>query len=130
MKPLFITLTVLAIISQTVHTYFVFNSFSRLSGGLKLFQSVIFCSIISIAIFAFVIIGNPALALIGALVEVVINLYYYGTDYFENGIRYIKAENRRAAVLRYWRRNWIAFFFGLIIPMLIYIFAQQLILLK
>lgn len=124
MKTLFIILTIAAIVSQTVHTYFVFNSFSRLKGWLKLFQSVIFCGIISVAIFAFVIIKNPGLALLGAVVEIVVNIYYYGMDYFENGLR--ARVHTRESVLKFWRQNWAAFFFGILIPMLIYVFALQL----
>jgi hypothetical protein len=124
MRELFIILTIAAIVSQTVHTYFVFNSFSRLKGWLKLFQSIVFCGIISVAIFAFVIIENPALALLGAFVEVVINMYYYAMDFFENGIR--ARVHTRESILKFWRINWVAIFFGLLIPMLIYVFALQL----
>jgi hypothetical protein len=111
-----------------VHTYFVFDSFSLLKGRLKLFQAVVFCGIISVAIFAFVIVGKPALALLGAFVEVVINMYYYAKDFFENGIR--ARINRAESILRFWRKNWIAIFFGIIIPVLIYVFSLQLIELK
>jgi len=124
MRNLFIALTIAAIVSQTVHTYFVFNSFSRLKGWLKLFQSIVFCSLISVAIFAFVIIKNPALALLGAFVEIVINMYYYSMDFFENGIR--ARIHRRESIRIFWRKNWVAVFFGLMIPMLIYVFALQL----
>lgn len=135
---LFLALVVMTIISQTIHTWFVFQSFSRLQGGLKTFQSVIFCSIISIAIFAFVIIGRPWLALLGAVIEIIINMYYYAMDFFENGIkrgsRTVDAVEAKAvrnlAIITFWRKNWVAIFFGLLIPMLIYVFALQMILLK
>jgi len=128
MYTLFLILTVAAIISQTVHTYFVFDSFSRLKGRLKLFQAVVFCGIISVAIFGFVIINKPALALLGAFVEIVINMYYYAQDFFENGIKAVREPyqlkaKRNAAIWRFWRKNWVAIFFGLLIPMLIYIFS-------
>jgi len=122
MYTLFLILTVAAIISQTVHTYFVFDSFSRLKGRLKLFQAVIFCGIISVAIFGFVIINKPALALLGAFVEIVINMYYYAQDFFENGIR--ARVKRVESIATFWRKNWVAIFFGLLIPMLIYIFSK------
>jgi len=122
---LFLALTVATIISQLVHTWFVFHSFSRLTGWLKTFQSVMFCSILSVAIFAFVIIGKPGLAFLGAIIEIIINIYYYAMDFFENGIR--ARVHIRDSVLKFWRVNWIAIFFGLMLPMLIYIFAMQMI---
>ena len=128
MYKLFLILTVATIVSQTVHTYFVFNSFSRLEGKLKLFQAVIFCSILSVAIFAFVIVGKPKLALLGAFIEIVINMYYYAMDFFENGIR--ARVHRSVSIITFWRKNWVAIFFGILIPMLIYVFAEQMIELK
>lgn len=132
---LFLVLVIATIISQTIHTWFVFQSFSRLSGGLKTFQSVVFCSIISVAIFAFVIIGKPKLALLGAFIEIVINMYYYAMDFFENGIRKGSKtsdekqakEIRNIAIVTFWRKNWVAIFFGLLLPMLIYVFAKEMI---
>lgn len=121
---LFLALTVAAIISQTIHTWFVFQSFSRLKGNLRTFQSVVFCSIISIAIFAFVIAKKPQLALLGAIIEIIINIYYYAMDFFENGIR--ARVKRTESILTFWRKNWIALFFGVLIPMLIYIFSLQI----
>lgn len=125
---LFLSLTIATIISQTIHTWFVFQSFSRLQGALKTFQSVIFCSIISVAIFAFVIVGKPQLALLGAIIEVIINMYYYAMDFFENGIRAITRRNKSIAI--FWRKNWVAIFFGILLPMLIYVFAKQMIMLS
>jgi len=125
---LFLLLTIATIISQLTHTWFVFDSFSRLKGWLKTSQSIIFCSILSVAIFAFVIIGKPRLALLGAIVEIIINIYYYAMDFFENGIR--ARVHRSTAIITFWRKNWIAIFFGLLLPMLIYIFAKQMIELK
>lgn len=132
---LFLALVIATIISQTIHTWFVFQSFSRLAGGLKTLQSVVFCSIISVAIFAFVIIGKPKLALLGAFIEIVINMYYYSMDFFENGIRKGSKtsdesqakEVRKLAIITFWRRNWVAIFFGLLLPMLIYVFAKEMI---
>jgi hypothetical protein len=125
---LFLALTVATIVSQLVHTWFVFHSFSRLTGWLKTFQSVMFCGILSVAIFAFVIIGKPGLALLGAIIEIIINMYYYAMDFFENGIR--ARVHVRDSILKFWRQNWIAVFFGLMLPMLIFIFAKQMIELK
>lgn len=122
---LFLSLTIATIISQLIHTWFVFDSFSRLSGWLKTFQSVIFCGILSVAIFAFVIVGKPKLALLGAFIEIVINVYYYAMDFFENGIR--ARVHRSQSIATFWRKNWVAMFFGMLLPVLIYIFAEQMI---
>lgn len=122
---LFLALAIATIISQLIHTWFVFNSFSRLNGWLKTFQSVIFCGILSVAIFAFVIVGKPALALLGALIEIVINIYYYAMDFFENGIR--ARIHRSQSIATFWRKNWIGIFFGLLLPILIYVFAKEMI---
>lgn len=122
MKTTLITLTILLIISQTIHTWLIFYSFSRLEGWLKTTQAVLFCAVISVSILVFVLIGRQELALIGAIIEVIINIYYYGMDFFENGIR---ARVRRVtAVATFWRKNWIGFFFGIVLPMAIYVFAE------
>jgi len=72
-----------------------------------------------------VIIGKPQLALLGAIIEVIINMYYYAMDFFENGIR--ARVHRLESVATFWRKNWVAIFFGILIPMLIYVFAKQMI---
>ena len=128
MYYLFLSLTILTIISQTVHTYFVFNSFSRLSGWLKLSQATMFCGIISVAILAFVLVGEIRLAFLGAIIEIVINTYYYAMDFFENGIR--ARVHRSTSIATFWRKNWISIFFGILIPLLIYVFAEQMVKLK
>lgn len=122
---IFLLLTIATIISQLVHTWYVFNSFSRLTGWLKTFQSVMFCGILSVAIFAFVIVGKPKLALLGAIIEIIINIYYYAMDFFESGIR--ARVHVKDSILKFWRINWIAIFFGLMLPVLIYIFAKEMI---
>lgn len=128
MYELFISLTVLTIVSQLFHNYEVFHSFSNLNGRLKAIQAVIFCGIISVSIFAFVLINKPILALFGALIEIVINILYYGREFWKNGFPVRK--NRKASILSYWRQNWGRYLFSIIIPMLIYIFAEQIIELK
>lgn len=125
---LFLWLTIATIISQLTHTWFVFDSFSRLKGWLKITQSIIFCGILSVAVYAFVIIGKPYLAMLAAFVEIVINIYYYAMDFFTNGIR---ARSRRMdSIAKFWRINWVGIFFGLLLPVLIYIFADQMMELK
>jgi len=115
MKYLFIILTASAIISQLPHIYYTFQSFSRLTGWLKEVQAIMFCGILSVAIFGFVLIEKPALALTGAGIEVVINLYYYSMAFWaRKGVKFDL------------RKNWVAYFFGILMPFLIYIFAEQI----
>lgn len=128
MYNLFLTLTIATIISQTVHTYFVFLSFSRLEGKIKLFQAIMFCGILSVAILAFVLVGKSKLALLGALIEVIINMYYYAEDFWKKGIR--ARVKRGISIVTFWRKNWVSIFFGILIPILIYVFAEQMIELK
>jgi hypothetical protein len=71
-----------------------------------------------------VLIGKPKLAFLGALIEIIINMYYYAQDFFENGIR--ARVKRVESIATFWRKNWIAIFFGILIPMLIYVFARQM----
>jgi len=116
---LFTILTIAAIVAQLPHAYTTFDSFSRLDGRLKIIQSVTFCTIISVAIFAFVLIGKPMLALFGVGIEIVINLYYYTQNYWQR-------KNSKVDI----RKNWIAFLFGILIPIMIFIFSEQLRLLQ
>jgi len=125
MYTLFLTLTILVIISQTLHTYFVFISFSRLEGNLRLIQAIIFCSILSVSILAFVLIRKPNLAILGAIIEIIINMYYYAEDFWKNGIR--AKVHRWKSIITFWRRNWVSIFFGILIPILIYVFSEQMI---
>jgi hypothetical protein len=128
MYNIFLILTIATIISQAVHMWFCFISFSRLKGWLKLFQAIMFCSILSIAILAFVLIEKPILALFGAFIEIVVNTYYYNLSYFEGGLK--ARIHKRESILRYWRKNWLGLFFGLLLPMLIYVFAVEMVKLK
>ena len=125
MKLLFISLTVLSILSQVAHAYYAFNKFSRLKGAFKKLQSIAFCSIISVAIFAFVWINKPMLALFGAGIEIIINIYYYSEEFWDNG--YGQKKNKLSHTLIWWRKYWAKILFGILMPFLIYIFSMQLI---
>jgi len=121
---LFLILTIASILSQIPHAYYTFNSFSKLKDPLKVIQSVVFCSILSVAIFSFVWIGKLKLALLGALIEIIINLYYYSMEFWSEG--YGQKKLKFKSTLTFWRKNWIAIFFGLLLPLLIYVFAEQM----
>lgn len=115
MIVLFTVLTISAIVAQLPHAWYTFDSFSRLEGVLKPIQSITFCLIISVAIFAFVMLGKPMLALFGVGIEIVINLYYYTLNYWQ----------RKNAKVDF-RKQWISFLFGILIPIMIFIFSEQL----
>ena len=130
-QSLFFALAVAAIITQVPHIYFTINSFSKLQGWLKTVQAVAFCSILSTAIMGFVWIGRSDLALLGAFIEIVFNLYYYSLDFWRNGFPVRNHRDgqqlknaKRISVGRFWRQNWIAIFMGILIPAMIYIFAE------
>ena len=123
----FLSLAVLLIISQTIHTYYVFDSFSKLEGKIKTIQAVLFCSVISLSILAFVLAGNIKLAIFGAIIEVIINIYYYAVDFWKDGFKTRTNHTRKDSIQRFWRQNWIAILFGVLLPVFIYIFSEQMI---
>lgn len=125
MKLALICLTVLIIISQAIHTFYVFNAFSRIEDRqIKRLQSIMFCLILSVSILIFVLLKRPNLALFGAVIEWIINVYYYAMDFFKDGIR--ARVKRKESIITYWRKNWIAQLFGFIMPLIIYIFSHVL----
>lgn len=132
MKTLLFALAVAAILSQSVHTWFVFESFSNIKEKwLRVSQSVLFCGIISIAILSFVYLGKEKLALAGAILEFIFNVYYYAKDFFEKGFKNftgtpeeIRAKKRNS-VLSFWRRYWISVIIsGAVIPAAIYVLSK------
>lgn len=123
----FLSLAVLLIISQTIHTYYVFDSFSKLEGKIKTIQAVLFCSVISLSILAFVLAGNIKLAVFGAVIEAIINAYYYAVEFWKEGFKTRAKHTRRDSIVRFWRQNWIAILFGVLLPFFIYVFSEQMI---
>lgn len=127
MNYLFIGLTAAAIISQVPHAWFVFDSFSNINHKwLKNLQSMMFCSILSISILAFALDGQRWMALLGAAIEAIINIYYYTLNFWKEGITARTPETRKKSILKFWRMNWIKIFFAILLPSLIFIFAEQL----
>lgn len=114
-KHLLIGLTVAAIVSQIPHVYHTFISFSNLEGKIREVQAWSFCAILSVAIFTFVLLGKTELALLGSGVEVIINVYYYSMHYWQKNNKF------------YWKKSWIAIFFAVLIPMMIFVFSEQLV---
>jgi hypothetical protein len=129
---LFLGLTIFLVITQVPHVYYTFDSFSRLKGTWRKIQSGAFCAIISISIIGFVWIGRPELALLGAIIEIIVNLYYYSIDFWRNGPTRRKEASKLFGIAKkdigtFWRENWIAFLFGSLIPLAIYLFSEILI---
>src|SRR6056297_3065297 len=127
---LFISLTALAIAAQVPNAYYVFKTFSRLEGNLKEIQAIAFCLILSVAIFGFVYIEKPQLALLEAFLEMIINVYYYTSSFWKNGFN--KRENAQRSIkqqiTKFWRINWIAIILmGFCMPMFVYVFSEILV---
>jgi hypothetical protein len=129
---LFLGLTIFLVITQIPHVFYTFESFSRLKGTWRKVQSGAFCAIISISIIGFVWIGRPDLALLGAIIEIIINLYYYSIDFWQKGHTKRREANKVFGIAwkdvgTFWRQNWVAFLFGTLIPLGIYLFSEILI---
>jgi len=122
---LFISLTIGAIIAQVPHVYYNFIKASKLKNiNARRTQAGAFCVIMSVAIFAFVWHGKSELALLGAMIESIFNIYYYTEDFWEKGFGRI--QHKKAAIVRFWRQRWLYFFISLLIPALIFIFSEIL----
>lgn len=97
MNILWITLTALAIISQVPHAYWAIEDFSIIKNRtIRILQNASFCLIISFMIMGFVLEGLHLAALGGAIVDIVINIYY-----FQRGMSAMSDDNRRKKWLRY-----------------------------
>jgi hypothetical protein len=133
----FFGIATLIVITQTITTWYVFEGFSGMENAvIKRFQSVSFCTIISLIIIGSVFIGVKWLAFTGAVIEVLINFFYYAKDFWQNGFKAFtgdKAEisrKRKNSVLKFWRQYWLKFIFGIIIPVAIYICAELMLTLQ
>lgn len=118
MYILFISLTIASIISQIPHAYWAINHFSQIEiNWLKHVQNVVFCGIISIGIFGFVMIGKHWYAFFGAVVEIIINLYYYNNQFTGRG---------QSQLWDKFKKNWLAYFMAVLIPMMIFVFSAEI----
>ena len=73
--------------------------------------------IISVGILGFVLIGKHEHALIGAGVEIVINLYYYNNQFKGVG---------RATLKQKLSKEWLAYFLAFLLPLTIYFFSKEI----
>jgi hypothetical protein len=138
-----IALTSLSLLAQVPSVYYTFIRFSRLSGDWRVYQSRAFCVILSFSILLFVLMGLHWLALIGAILETIFNMYYYSQEFWQNGYGVVSTKHERGGYthrigddkdsdidalkyrsrLRWWRQNWIAVVIAFIKPLFIYIFS-------
>jgi peptidoglycan biosynthesis protein MviN/MurJ (putative lipid II flippase) len=115
MTYLWITLTTLSILSQIPHAYWSINKYSQIEQQwLAIAQNIAFCSIISLGILGFVLEGLHWYAFGGAVVEIIINFYYYDK------------QAPRTSFKDKFRKDWLAYFLAVLIPMTIFIFSQQI----
>ena len=128
LKNIYIIGLILIMITQTIHTFSVFMSFSKIKQKwLMISQGVIFCSIFSLLTMAFALDGRTWLALAMSFIEAGINVYYYFIDFWQNGFGRKNDENRKMSIVRYWRRNWIVWFaFAVVIPASIFVLSHLL----
>lgn len=126
LKVIFIALTIGAIIGQIPHVYYVFIKASKLKNvNSQRVQAGAFCLIMSVAIFGFVWMGQIELALLGATIEVIFNLYYYTEDFWQNGLRK-RSSGEKKSIFKFWRQRWIYFFISVLIPAFIFTFSEIL----
>ncbi len=118
MNALWITLTVLAIFSQIPHAYWAITNYSRIQPeAAKILQAICFCGIISVGILGYVLKGNHKYALGGAIVEIIIILYYYNKQFTGKGY---------ANLWKRVSRQWLAYFLAFLLPLCIYFFSREI----
>lgn len=118
MNAIWITLTVLAIFSQVPHAYWSIMRYSQLRvEAVKALQAMTFCMIISVGILMYVLKGKHTEALIGAVVEIIINLYYYNHQFGGKG---------RATIRDKVSKEWLAYFLAFLLPLSIYFFSKEI----
>lgn len=114
MNYLWITLTTLAIISQVPHAYWAIEDFSIIKNQfIRKAQNAAFCVIISLMILGFVLEGLHLAALGGAIVDIVINIYY-----FQRGMSAMTAETKR--------KKWLRHFLAILMPLTVYFCSLML----
>jgi hypothetical protein len=92
-----------------------------------------FCGILSIFIIATVWIGRTEFAIAAAVLETLINIYYYAQDFFDKGFKAFTGDRseikrkRRNSILVFWRRYWLKFIFAGTFPVLIYYCSELII---
>jgi polyferredoxin len=113
--------TFMIIATQTVNSYYVIDSFSKIEGKLRIFQNIMFCSIVSIFILIMVFMERHEMALAGAIFEFLLNIYSYFQEFWQDGYKHGKGTiKRRESIVRFWRQNWFKILTAMAIPAIIY----------
>lgn len=108
-----IILTIAAILTQAPHTYWAIDRFSNIEiKWIKISQNVIFCLILSLATLFYVLDGDHWFAAGFALMEIVINVYYYQTE--EKDLR--KKQTKK----------WLRWVFAITFPAMIFFFSLKI----
>lgn len=120
------------IIFQSVHTWYVVDSFSQLQQyWLRISQSILFMFIPGAFILATVMDGKTGFAVGAAIFEFLVNIYYYGRDFFKIGYKNYAKEDRKSkrlnSTLVWWRKNWAAIIFAAAFPAGIYFCSEFMI---
>ena len=119
----FFGIVVLIVSTQTITTYFVFESFSSITNtAVKRVQATAFCGIVSLLVIGSVFIGKTEVAIGGAILEVLINWFYYARDFFEQGFHTRK--HKWKSIATFWRKYWLKMIFGFVIPYGIYLCSE------
>ena len=119
LKTILAIVTFMIIATQTINSWFFFDNFSRIENKkLRNFQSIMFCGIFSLFILVMVFMQEHKMALLGAVVEALLNVYYYFEFWWQNG--YGSKQNRGLARIRFWRRYWFKVLLAFIIPAAIF----------
>lgn len=109
MNSFWIFLTGLCIASQLPHAYWAIEDFSIIKNQkVRILQNISFCLILSFMVLGFVLEGLHLYAFGGALVEIVINFYY-----FQQGMYRMDSKTKK--------RKWLRHVLAIIIPMGVFI---------
>ena len=135
MKYFILGFAILSVLSQLPHAYWTINYTSNIRGVIKgrygtisvsVVQNIVFCMIIATSILILVFMKLHAWALIGAIVETLINIYYVHCSYEE---LYQLPPDRRMTremneILREKKRKLVgSYFIAILIPTCIYVFS-------
>lgn len=121
MKPFYLVLAILSILSNVPHTYTVVKYVTKVRPNkLAELQAWVFCGIISLAIMFSVFEGLWIVAIAGCIVEIAINSYYTYTQYDEEYRSLTAPSKLRAKRLR----SIGSYGLGVIIPACIAVFSH------
>lgn len=110
MKTYFLILVIAIIAVQSFHAYWVIDRYNRFKGKQAIIQNVIFCSIIGFGILGYALLEMTVYALVGSIIETLINVYYMDSG--------LKAHKQR------FKKHWIAYLMAVVFPATIYFFSE------